>query len=146
MEIQEYKMSAQERAATEQYVQRANREIFENKLPVQTLGKDEFLKILLTQLAHQDPTAPMEDKEFIAQMAQFSTLEQMNSMARDFAQLTAILRGSEAQAALGKGVEIMDGEGVIQGTVKAVSRGADPEILVNGAVYQWDQVTNVFEE
>jgi flagellar basal-body rod modification protein FlgD len=146
MEIREYKMNPREQAANEQYIQRVNKELFESKLPVQTLGKDEFLKILLTQLAHQDPTAPMEDKEFIAQMAQFSTLEQMNSMARDFAQLKTILTGSEAQSALGKGVELMDGENPVQGIVKAVSKGDNPEILVNGNFYQWDQVLSVFEE
>ena len=44
------------------------------------LGKDAFLQILITQLQNQDPTAPMDDKEFIAQMAQFSSLEQMQNM------------------------------------------------------------------
>ncbi len=54
------------------------------------LGKDEFLKILIVQLQNQDPLRPMEDKDFIAQMAQFSTLEQMQNMAKDFESLKAM--------------------------------------------------------
>lgn len=44
------------------------------------LGRDEFLRILITQLKNQDPLTPVEDKDFIAQMAQFSSLEQLQSM------------------------------------------------------------------
>ena len=57
----------------------------------QTLGNDDFLRILLTQLTHQDPTAPLEDKEFVAQMAQFSTLEQMTNMSAELAKVFAVM-------------------------------------------------------
>ena len=48
------------------------------------LGMDEFLKLLVTQLQNQDPLSPMEDKEFIAQMAQFNSLEQLKAMNQTF--------------------------------------------------------------
>ncbi|WP_309121284.1 flagellar hook capping FlgD N-terminal domain-containing protein [Paenibacillus sp.] len=51
------------------------------------MGKDQFLKILITQLRNQDPAAPMQDREFIAQMAQFSSLEQMMNMTKEIQDL-----------------------------------------------------------
>ena len=139
-------LSSQEKAVLSMEVDTFNKSIQKGRMPNQSLGKDDFLKILITQLSHQDPTAPMEDKEFIGQMAQFSTLEQMTGMASDFSKLANLLTGGEATSALGRPVEIVEGEKVIQGTVRAVTRGATPEVLVNGAYYQWDQVTRVYEE
>ncbi|AJE49979.1 flagellar hook capping FlgD N-terminal domain-containing protein [Paenibacillus polymyxa] len=52
-----------------------------------TMGKDQFLKILITQLQNQDPMQPLEDKEFVAQMAQFSSVEQLMNIST---QLTAL--------------------------------------------------------
>jgi flagellar basal-body rod modification protein FlgD len=51
------------------------------------LGQEEFLKLLITQMTHQDPLSPQEDREFIAQMAQFSSLESANSVSRMMSRL-----------------------------------------------------------
>ena len=55
------------------------------------LDKNDFLKILITQLSHQDPTQPMDDKAFIAQMAQFSSLEQMTNMSDGLAKVAILV-------------------------------------------------------
>ncbi|MCP4646420.1 MAG: hypothetical protein GY852_01625, partial [bacterium] len=69
------------------------------------LGRDSFLKLLVTELQHQDPTSPMNDREFISQMAQFSTLEQMSNMNTTIQHLNRSARSGEAYALLGKRVE-----------------------------------------
>ncbi|MDR3193641.1 MAG: flagellar hook assembly protein FlgD, partial [Treponema sp.] len=60
-------LSAGEKADLEILIRDHNGKTNQGRNPQQSLGRDDFLKILLTQLSHQDPTAPMEDKEFIAQ-------------------------------------------------------------------------------
>ena len=138
--------SAEERIQLDQYVHDFNRSLNTTRQSQQSLGKDDFLKILITQLSYQDPTAPMENKEFIAQMAQFSSLEQMTNMAKDFSRLTAMITGTEAASALGKNVELIEGENMVQGVVQAVTRGEIPQVLVNGTFYNWEQVVKVFSE
>lgn len=49
------------------------------------LGKDAFLQLLTTQLAHQDPTAPQDNAQMIAQLAQFSSLEQLSQIQQTLA-------------------------------------------------------------
>ena len=142
-------MSSQEKAATARLVEAENKklmaELNRTALPNQALGKEDFLKILLTQLSHQDPTAPMQDTEFIAQMAQFSSLEQMTNMAADFAKMAQLLKVTEAAGALGKSVDLVQDDGLVQGVIQAVTRDEVPQILVNGRFYNWEQVTTVYE-
>ena len=144
-------MSSQEKAATAQWVDAANKKLSlelnkSNVATGQNLGKEDFLKLLLAQLAHQDPSAPMEDKEFIAQMAQFSSLEQMTNMAADFAKMAHMLKVTEASGSLGKSVEINLEDNTIQGVVRAVTREEAPQVLVNGRFYDWEQVGIVYDE
>ena len=108
-----------------------------------TLDKDDFLKILITQLQNQDPTKPMEDREFIAQMAQFSSLEQMTNMGKEFSKVASVLRLGEAQNMLGKKVEIVHGESSVTGTVTQIVRGDYPMVMVNGTFFDLDQVEKV---
>ena len=156
------RMDPQEKALLDMEVNRINFESFEKdkengRIPKQALGKDDFLQLLLKQLSYQDPLAPMEDKEFIAQMAQFSSLEQMTAMSqgfnqlsstwsRDFALIAQMISGNEAAASLGKTVELSIGDDkTIQGVVHSVTKGGDPQIMVDGYYYNWSQVTEVFE-
>ncbi len=111
----------------------------------QNLDKDDFLKILITQLQHQDPTKPMEDREFIAQMAQFSSLEQITNMGRQFSDLSSILKRSQAMNLIGRVVEVPHQDSMIQGTVEAVTGGNFPQVQVNGVYYDYDEITRVME-
>jgi flagellar basal-body rod modification protein FlgD len=78
--------------------------------PSKAMDKDAFLKILVTQLQYQDPTQPMDDKQFISQMAQFSSLEQMNNVATGMnvlSQVNAMAYGSQL---LGNKVTYLDAD------------------------------------
>ncbi|WP_233201329.1 flagellar hook capping FlgD N-terminal domain-containing protein [Sporosarcina sp. P13] len=61
-----------------------NKQRDERKTGPGTMDKDAFMQILIAQMANQDPTNPMKDNEFIAQMAQFSSLEQTMNLAKAF--------------------------------------------------------------
>ncbi|MDD3731156.1 MAG: flagellar hook capping FlgD N-terminal domain-containing protein [candidate division Zixibacteria bacterium] len=79
---------------------------------MQSLGKDDFLQLLVTKLQYQDPLSPMADEDFIAQLAQFSSLEQMNNIAEgistsnqwDFLQMQSI-NNTMASGLIGKDVK-----------------------------------------
>jgi len=123
-----------------------NRAINGQRVATDELGKDEFLKILITQLTNQDPTEPMEDREFIAQMAQFSTLEQMTNLSGEFQRLAGLLQSGQAVSLLGKTVDIVLGSATVTGTVEEVTGGEYPQVFVNGFYYDYGNVQRVRTE
>lgn len=110
----------------------------------QQLGKDDFLKLLITQLTNQDPTSPMEDTQFISQMAQFSSLEQMTNMNESFNKMASIINSSQAASTLGKTVELDIGDSTAKGVVEATSFGANPQVMVNGMYYDMAKIKAIY--
>jgi len=93
-----------------------------------SLGKDDFLNLLITQLTHQDPLDPVDDTEFIAQMAQFSTLEQITNVASSMDNLLKMARLS-AESYVGKEVIYYDED-----------KGTYLQSLVRSAIFDDDKV------
>jgi len=140
-------MSASEKFLVENEVNNFNKTlVVEGRKTSNELGKDDFLKLLITQLQNQDPTSPMENTEFIAQMAQFSSLEQMTNMSTSFSKMAAYINSSEAAATLGKTVELNIGDTSVQGVVEGATRGENPQILVNGMYYNMDKIKAIYAD
>ncbi|RED66031.1 flagellar hook assembly protein FlgD [Cohnella lupini] len=116
--------------------------------PVKELGKDQFLQILVTQLRNQDPMQPLQDKEFIAQMAQFSSLEQMMNMSKE---ITSLRQSAGMVAGLiGKEVtwseETEGGVSVYTGTVNSVLwRDGVQYVKVEDAEVPIDEIISIAE-
>ena len=138
-------MSPQDQARVAQEVSTFNKTLNEGKgaRANAALDKNDFLKILITQLSHQDPTQPMDDKSFIAQMAQFSSLEQMTNMSEGLAKVANLVAKSQAVSLLGNAVDVTSGGETVSGIVDAVTGGDFPQILVNGQYYDYSQVQKV---
>jgi flagellar basal-body rod modification protein FlgD len=116
-----------------------------------TLGKDEFLKILVAQIKNQDPMKPLEDKEFIAQMAQFTSVEQLMNMSKELKDLKNSLGFSATL--IGKSIEwetaSADGsEGIIKnGIVDSISmKNGESFAVVNGEEILMGRILTVKNE
>ncbi|WP_337098852.1 flagellar hook capping FlgD N-terminal domain-containing protein [Paenibacillus sp. YIM B09110] len=96
-----------------------------------TLGKDQFLSILVTQLRNQDPMQPMQDKDFIAQMAQFTSVEQMVNMAAEVSKLRQSI--GSASSLIGKTIEWNEYDEA--GTIIPVSGVVDSIVSKDGILY-----------
>jgi flagellar basal-body rod modification protein FlgD len=116
-----------------------------SRVPVQTLGQEDFLKLLIAQLTSQDPLNPQKDTDFIAQMASFSALEQSKSMQNDMSRMRADQQLLHANSLLGRTVEIQTDSGDSDaGLVSAVQVEAGmPKIVVNGESYNLNRVLTI---
>lgn len=115
------------------------------QLETDGFGQDAFMKLLLAQLKNQDPLKPMEDKEFIAQLAQFNSLNQLTEMNKTLGELMTAQMLSQGSALIGKTVTgVSDSGGVISGLVSGLKIVGDKVTLdVNGQNMPLDTVNSV---
>ena len=103
---------------------------------VNSLGLEDFLKVLLTQLTYQDPLKPLDNQEFIAQLAQFTSLEQNRQSNDRLQQLLTIQSATQSVGLLGRTVEIQPSNGG-PNTIGEVTtlrfRQGEPLITVKGS-------------
>ena len=117
----------------------------QDRIPAKVLGQNDFLKLLVTQMTSQDPLNPQKDTDFIAQMAQFSALEQAKTMQQDISSMRDGEETGQAVALLGHKIQLLDSKNkLITGQVSAVTvEAGTPKITVNGKNYTLDQVVAV---
>ncbi|MCS7172053.1 MAG: flagellar hook assembly protein FlgD [Armatimonadetes bacterium] len=109
------------------------------------LGKDDFLRLLVTQLRNQDPLEPMNDREFIAQLAQFSALEQMYNVSQAVQELRWRQEAATAVQLVGRRVVVQNADGTTTEDVVAGVRHREGRfvLLVGGEEYTLDQLVEV---
>ena len=96
-----------------------------------SIGLQDFMRILLTQLNYQDPLKPMDNQEFMAQMAQFTALQQTQQLNEKIAQLITNQAALQSVGLIGRTVNVTTSSGSVTGTVSALSlQGDSPSITV----------------
>jgi len=111
------------------------------------LGADDFMKLLSTQLTSQDPLDPMKDTEFISQMANFTSLEQMRTLSEGFKSFAAQQAMASAPSYIGRQVTVTDTAsktGTTTGVVTAIElKDGAPVVVIGGKSYSTSSITKI---
>jgi flagellar basal-body rod modification protein FlgD len=111
------------------------------------LDKNAFLKLLVQELTNQDPLKPADNTQFIAQLAQFSTLEQMQNMSDGFTKMQTSFQEAQARGLLGVPITATNSTtgAAVNGTVDQIVLSADGSVKVdvNGTQVNITDVTSV---
>ena len=106
---------------------------------------EDFLQLLTSQISNQDPLEPMKDTEFISQMANIASLEQMQQFSKGFESFATAQKDMVAQAYLGREVQIDDEGTKIEGLVDSVEKDENGmvSVMVGGKSYDPQKITRV---
>lgn len=101
-------------------------------LSASSIDMQDFLNILLTQLTYQDPLKPMDNQEFMAQLAQFTTLGQTQEINTKIDSILSTQASMQAIGLIGKTVTFTTDQGTLTGTVSALSwSGTSPQLSID---------------
>lgn len=105
-----------------------------NSQALQNLDKDAFLQLLVAQMKYQNPLSPVDSNEYLAQAAQYASVEQLENMAESQAELKSMQMVSIATQLVGETVTALNSftGGTVQGEVQGVRFGAEPILIVDG--------------
>ncbi len=118
------------------------------QLSSKELGKDDFLRLLVAEITNQDPLAPMDNKDMILQLSQFSALEGTLQLNQNMENYIGNAEMSTASSMIGKEITYLDAEALVPvvGKVsKMVMYGDSPKLYVDGALVGMDQILTVAE-
>ena len=120
----------------------------QSALSKSSLGIQDFLKILTTQLNYQDPLKPMDNQEFIAQLAQFTSLQQTQQMNEKLDSLLSIQAANQSVGLIGRSVDVRTSDGTTaSGKVSALSfASGEPRLtvtLANGSTLSDVSLSNL---
>ena len=110
------------------------------------VGRDQFLNLLVTQLRHQNPLDPIQDQEFVAQLAQFSSLEGIEKLNANFADMLLLQQLTQGSNLLGRTVAYDDpaSGSIRQGTVSAaVMLQGKLHLTINGSSVPLDSIKGI---
>jgi flagellar basal-body rod modification protein FlgD len=113
--------------------------------PATNLGNTDFMQLLVTQLQNQDPMNPVDDQQFIAQMAQLSSLQATNQLASQVGQMVSAQQQMGVLQLVGQDVQYLDPNGnSVQGKVSGVRlTGPTPTLLIGNSEVSPGQVQTV---
>lgn len=106
------------------------------------LGQEDFLKLMTTQLQNQDPMAPMENGDFLAQIAQFSTVSGIQELQGSFEKLSQSLVSNQALQAAGlvgrsvlapTGIAALEQDGGVKGVVQVPASSNEVQVTIHNA-------------
>ncbi len=111
----------------------------------QNMGKDDFLKLMVAQLKYQNPMEPSKDLDFIAQTAQFSSLEQMTNLNTKVIELISSNKQLYANTMIGRQITWTDEDDNIKSGIvsKVELNDGEPVLIANNEKVSLDWIINV---